>query len=433
MSFSSGITGNNIKDTPNTAAGLGAPSSPTVSKGSEGSWLKGAGGPSSPPIAASSPGANQPATSLSTSTSGVSRGAFPSDTTAAFKTAASASIYPSRHAPEYPTASTSSAGPANTQQNRYPHHLQHQPGSGNTSNRQAMDSIPQQEPLGHSGSLANHGLGMGTGPAVAAILGGEGMTAGGSSPGANYTGGASSEGMMDSAATAAATRPSFQSRRSSTDVGAGADGRPSISLEALERIKQDTSTSGGATPGSAGAAAGSLPGATSSSSVGASAASAGTSGYPSNSMSPSMSGFSTSATTAVGEEVVPTAFDEATLRALCEMDCGMPLLFDRIKQSMVSAREAATFLKKRATIEEDYARSLSKLARSTAESYSSSDGKAGTFVNSWMSFLKIHDQLGDSHLRFSQKIGDMSEELNNLAKEVDKQRRFVSRATLCAN
>ncbi len=103
----------------------------------------------------------------------------------------------------------------------------------------------------------------------------------------------------------------------------------------------------------------------------------------------------------------------------------MPLLFDRIKQSMVSAREAATFLKKRAAIEEDYARAMSKLARSSAESYGSSEGKAGSFVGSWVGLMKIHDQLGDSHLRFSQKLGEMSEELSNLAKEVDKQRRFA--------
>ncbi|PWN51827.1 hypothetical protein IE53DRAFT_34330 [Violaceomyces palustris] len=77
------------------------------------------------------------------------------------------------------------------------------------------------------------------------------------------------------------------------------------------------------------------------------------------------------------EEIVPTTFDEGMLRALCDMDCGMPLLFDRIKQSMVSAREASTFLKKRAAIEEEYARNLSKLTRATMEAYSIEGGKAG--------------------------------------------------------
>jgi hypothetical protein len=40
-------------------------------------------------------------------------------------------------------------------------------------------------------------------------------------------------------------------------------------------------------------------------------------------------------------------------------------------------QEASTFLKHRAKIEEDYGRSLQKLARTTAELYSTSEGKAG--------------------------------------------------------
>lgn len=55
----------------------------------------------------------------------------------------------------------------------------------------------------------------------------------------------------------------------------------------------------------------------------------------------------------------------------------MPLLLDRMKQSLASATEAATFFKKRAVIEEEYARSMIKLARSTTQSYGMSEGKAG--------------------------------------------------------
>jgi hypothetical protein len=37
-------------------------------------------------------------------------------------------------------------------------------------------------------------------------------------------------------------------------------------------------------------------------------------------------------------QVVPVGFEEGTLRALCDLDCGFPLLMDRIKQSMASCR-----------------------------------------------------------------------------------------------
>ncbi|EPQ31318.1 uncharacterized protein PFL1_06843 [Pseudozyma flocculosa PF-1] len=123
------------------------------------------------------------------------------------------------------------------------------------------------------------------------------------------------------------------------------------------------------------------------------------------------------------DEIVPTSFDEGMLRALCDIDCGMPLLFDRIKQSMVSAREAATFLKKRAAIEEEYARNLTKLARSTLETYSMSDAKAGSYVGSWQSMMKTHEAVADNRIRFASKLTEMSDELNNLAREVDKSRK----------
>ncbi|KAK0566095.1 Rho GTPase-activating protein [Tilletia horrida] len=127
--------------------------------------------------------------------------------------------------------------------------------------------------------------------------------------------------------------------------------------------------------------------------------------------------------TAGPEEIVPLAFDETMLRALCDVDCGMPLLYDRIKQSMVSTREAATFFKKRAAIEEEYARSLQKLALSTAQAYATSDGKAGSFVSAWHTVLKTHEQLGESRLRFANQLSSISDELTTLAKEVDKSRK----------
>lgn len=127
----------------------------------------------------------------------------------------------------------------------------------------------------------------------------------------------------------------------------------------------------------------------------------------------------------VVHESVPTSFDESVLRSLCDIDCAMPLLFDRIKQSMVSAREAATFLKKRAVLEEEYARGMAKLARTTFETYSLSDAKAGTFVKSWHSIVKTHETLADNRLRFATKLNEMSEELSNLSKEVDKSRKHA--------
>ncbi|KAI6010918.1 RhoGAP-domain-containing protein [Pisolithus orientalis] len=121
--------------------------------------------------------------------------------------------------------------------------------------------------------------------------------------------------------------------------------------------------------------------------------------------------------------LVEPSFDENVLRALCELDCGVPLLLDRIKQSLVSCREASAFFKKRAGLEEEYGKSLQKLARSTSEVYSMNDGKAGSFVTAWQSSMRLHELMAENRIRFAHRLNEMSEELASLAKEVDKNRK----------
>jgi len=101
------------------------------------------------------------------------------------------------------------------------------------------------------------------------------------------------------------------------------------------------------------------------------------------------------------------------------------------------------FFKKRAVIEEDYGKTMQKVAKATSEVYALSDGKAGydrhryfnhsvdrcaicsSFVSAWQTSMRIHEMMADNRLRFSQRLNEMSEELNNLVKEVDKNRKQV--------
>ncbi|KAJ8520293.1 hypothetical protein ONZ45_g2878 [Pleurotus djamor] len=121
--------------------------------------------------------------------------------------------------------------------------------------------------------------------------------------------------------------------------------------------------------------------------------------------------------------LVDTGFDESILRALCDLDCGVPLLLDRIKQSVVSCRETSVFFKKRAVIEEEYGKNLQKLARTSSDTYSMNDGKAGTFVTAWHHSMRIHETMADNRIRFSQRLHEMSDELATLVKEVEKNRK----------
>ena len=49
-----------------------------------------------------------------------------------------------------------------------------------------------------------------------------------------------------------------------------------------------------------------------------------------------------------------------------------------------------------------------------------------TFVNAWQSTMKIHEIIAENRIRFAQRLNEMSEDLLNLAKEVEKNRKQVS-------
>ncbi|TIC70111.1 RhoGAP-domain-containing protein [Wallemia mellicola] len=123
------------------------------------------------------------------------------------------------------------------------------------------------------------------------------------------------------------------------------------------------------------------------------------------------------------DEVVPTTFDDNIYNSLCELECGIPLLLERIKQSMISCKEASTFLKKKAQIEEEYGRQMLRLAKSTSEMYSTTEGKAGSFVESWHHMMRLHESIGEGKLRLATRLNEISDELTQLHKEVDKSRK----------
>lgn len=56
---------------------------------------------------------------------------------------------------------------------------------------------------------------------------------------------------------------------------------------------------------------------------------------------------------------------------------------------------------------------LTYLARSPCSSY----------VSSWLSLLRTHELLGDNRLKLAAQLAEISDELTNLGKEVDKSRK----------
>jgi hypothetical protein len=50
---------------------------------------------------------------------------------------------------------------------------------------------------------------------------------------------------------------------------------------------------------------------------------------------------------------------------------------------------------------------------------------SSTFVSAWQSSMRIHEGMAENRMRFAQRLNEMSEELANLVKEVDKNRKQV--------
>lgn len=104
--------------------------------------------------------------------------------------------------------------------------------------------------------------------------------------------------------------------------------------------------------------------------------------------------------------------------------CALPLVTERIKQSIMSCKQVAAFFRARAELEEKYARSMMELVRTSADNYGRAYCKAGSFVEAYHASFRIHESLASNRLRFSQRLSETSEELLTLAKEGERLRKI---------
>ncbi|KAJ3115078.1 hypothetical protein HK100_001463, partial [Physocladia obscura] len=119
--------------------------------------------------------------------------------------------------------------------------------------------------------------------------------------------------------------------------------------------------------------------------------------------------------------------NEKIVQILCDFESGFSLMLDRIKQNMYSCKEVASFLKRRATIEEEYGRSMTKLSQSILAS-KSDDGKAGSYSEAWKHTLALHEQIGNIRLKFASNISAVADEISSLHKNTERSRKQLKEA-----
>ncbi|KAI1392387.1 RhoGAP-domain-containing protein [Hypoxylon trugodes] len=135
----------------------------------------------------------------------------------------------------------------------------------------------------------------------------------------------------------------------------------------------------------------------------------------------SPNGTGTEAITMIPSSVEPEQPKE--VQEVLASDIGVSTMLNRLKQSVTAAREFATFLKKRSDLEDQHAKGLKKLCRSTQDSIHHSDHRQGTFAQSYEEMLMIHDRMAENGIQFALSLHQMHEDLLEVAAVAEKHRK----------
>ncbi|RKP08489.1 Rho GTPase activation protein [Thamnocephalis sphaerospora] len=113
------------------------------------------------------------------------------------------------------------------------------------------------------------------------------------------------------------------------------------------------------------------------------------------------------------------------VQTLCHADNGLPMLLERAKQTVFSCKDLLGFFRKRAVIEEEYGKSLMKLAAGSAEFLDRPDRKQFSYRESMATMMRAHETIGQNHVKLAAAISDIAEGLNSLLKDTDRARKSL--------
>ncbi|KAJ9076859.1 hypothetical protein DSO57_1022178 [Entomophthora muscae] len=107
-----------------------------------------------------------------------------------------------------------------------------------------------------------------------------------------------------------------------------------------------------------------------------------------------------------------------------QLEAGSEPVWERCAQSINSARALTRFLRRRAALEEEYAKNMLKMIKLTVKEIESEDVKQGTYGKAFRATLSAHEEVGKVHLRFSTQISSLADELARAAKEKEALRKM---------
>ncbi|CZS98218.1 related to GTPase-activating protein beta-chimerin [Rhynchosporium agropyri] len=131
----------------------------------------------------------------------------------------------------------------------------------------------------------------------------------------------------------------------------------------------------------------------------------------------------------------PSALSNPNAKAVHDVtnsEIGVSTLLTRLKQSIASAKEFATFLKKRSTLEEEHSNGLKKLCRIAAENIRRPEHRHGSFLQSYDEITSIHERMSDNGAQFATSLHQMHEDLLEVASNLERGRKHWKTTGLAA-
>ncbi|KAJ5118622.1 hypothetical protein N7476_010978 [Penicillium atrosanguineum] len=146
---------------------------------------------------------------------------------------------------------------------------------------------------------------------------------------------------------------------------------------------------------------------------------------------PSSSGRESAHSGTVDQTAIPDEL-KARLDKITHSEIGITTLLTRLKQSVASARDFSTFLKKRGALEEEHAQGLRKLSKAVNDAANRSENRQGTYSSSYKDIHRLQERMADHGLQFSVSLQQMSDDLHELSSNMERGRKQWKQTGLAA-
>lgn len=104
-------------------------------------------------------------------------------------------------------------------------------------------------------------------------------------------------------------------------------------------------------------------------------------------------------------------------------DIGITTLLNRLKQSIASARDFASFLKSRSKLEEEQATGLKRLAAAQLDSLKRAEVRGGSYASQVAEVMRVQERMADNGMQFALSLHQMHEDLNMLSNNMERGRK----------